>query len=202
MTYCVILSCVVFLLLAQNYRWKILLHVMDLNYMAFTYTQVYNRDIHALDCMTWVIMKMTASVFVLACWIVAQISAVKPNCSCWVHICCQYYLFPNLTNIFAKKCAIFPRKQQVAGVGIPVTRSLSGPITAWSPSAVNTILLSLELMSRFWACPWASFGPGMAKTTTVRIPEVVWKYDMEMRYHQNQNFLFLLYFLLSGVLRE
>lgn len=136
----------------------------------------------------------TASVFVLGCWIAAPISAIKPNCSCWAHICRQYHLFPNLKNTFAKRCAVFPRKRQVADVGIPVTRSLSGPITAWSPSAVNSMFSLWELMSRFRACPWASFGPEMTKTTTSDylkgFGNITWKYDN----HQNLIFLFLLYF--------
>lgn len=138
------------------------------------------------------IMKLTASVFVLGCRIVTQISAIKPNCSCWVHICCQYCVFPNMKNIFAKRCAVFPRKQQVADVGIPVTRSLSGPITAWSPSAVNSMLSLWELMSRFRACPWASFGPATTKTTTARIPVGVWQYYMKIWQSSKSNCVFLI----------
>lgn len=89
--------------------------------------------------------------------------------------------FPNMKNIFAKSCAVFPRKQQVAAVGIPVTRSLSGPITAWSPSAVNSMFPLWELMRRFRACPWASFGPATTKTTTAKIPQGVWQYYMEIK---------------------
>lgn len=60
-------------------------------------------------------------------------------------------------------CAIFLRKQQVAAVCVPVTRSLSGPITVWPPSAVNSMLSLWELMSRFRVCPWASVGPANDK---------------------------------------
>lgn len=140
-------------------------------------------------------VKITASVFVLGCWIVVHKSAIKPNSSCWGHICCQYYLFPRLRNVFAKRCAAFPRKQQVAAVDIPVTRSLSGPITAWSPSAVNSMLSLWELMSRFRVCPWASFGPATTTTTTT-IPEGgAGKNTWKKLNHQNVCFIFLLYCL-------
>lgn len=104
-------------------------------------------------------------------------------------------------NIFAKRCAIFPRRQQAADVGVPVTRSLSGPITAWSPSAVNSMLSLLELMSRFRACPWASFGPAATKTTA-RIPEGVWQHYMEMLQSSKSNLPPPVILLKSAVLRE
>lgn len=86
----------------------------------------------------------------------------------------------------------FPRKQQVEAVFIPVTRSLSGPITVWLPSAVNSMLSVWELMSRFWVCPWVSFGP--ATTTTTTIPEGVWQKWMKNEInHQNVYFLSLLH---------
>lgn len=44
-------------------------------------------------------------------------------------------------------------------------RSLSGPITVCSPSAFNSMWSLWELMSRFRACPWTSFGPAITKTT-------------------------------------
>ena len=133
--------------------------------------------------MTWMIMNMTSSVFLLRCWIVAHISAIKLNSSCWVHICCQYYLLSKYEKHFRQKlCSV---SQETAGgsrwYSIPVTRSLSGPITAWSPSAVNSMFPLWELMRRFRACPWACFGPATTKTTTAKIPEAVWQYYTEIK---------------------
>lgn len=110
-----------------NMFWS-LLHGIDACWGCwhFSYTQVYFRNIHALNCMTWKWRKR------LHLW-------------------------------------------QVADVSIPVIRSLSGPITAWSPSAVNSMLSLRELMSRFRVCPRASFGPAMTKTATARIPEGAWQ---------------------------
>lgn len=96
------------------------------------------------------------------------ISATKANFPCWAQICCQYYLSPNvkkkkLKHFCQEVCNI---SKETAGGGlwcIPVTRSLSGPITACSPSAANSMLSLKELMRRFRACAWASFGPAVMK---------------------------------------
>ena len=125
--------------------------------------------VRPLSCLTGTIMKMTMSVFVLDYWNVAQISAIKPNgLPLSSHLLSILTLFQIWKTFFCQE--LWDSKEtQVAAVGVPVTLSLSGPITAWSPSAVNSMSSLWELMSRFWACPWASFGPVTITTITITI---------------------------------
>lgn len=80
-------------------------------------------------------------------------AAFTPSCFC------LFFILSFLKQTDAAAC-------HAASTALPVTRSLSGPITAWLPSALNSMLPSWEVMSRFWVCPRACFAPG-ARTTKI-----------------------------------
>ena len=113
---------------------------------------------------TWMITETTACVFVLGCWYLPlkQIAPVEFTSAVNI-IFLQMWKKEKKKHFCQEVCNI---SKETAGGGlwyIPVTRSLSGPITACSPSAANSMLSLWELMRRFRACPWASFGPAVTK---------------------------------------
>lgn len=115
----------------------------------------------------------------LVCRIVAEISkqTALVEFTSVVNVISFPFFF---SSVFCQEVRIIS-KDSAGGswlVGVPVTRSLSGPITVWSPSAVNSMSPLLELMSSFRVCPWASFGPATTRTTTIT-PAGVWQYYRE-----------------------